>query len=83
MITKQQLDQLNTNGWSWVLVSNLTPNVIRIRLAVNNDPMAGKSITGSSFEECLMHAQEFVESVAVEDYVETYYDILRYAYGSL
>ncbi|MBX3050829.1 MAG: hypothetical protein KF753_05105 [Caldilineaceae bacterium] len=72
----QQLDSLNTNGWSWVLMSNVTPCVIRIRLAVDNDAMAGKSIEGSSFEDALSKAQMFVGDTNPDDYISDYYDML-------
>ena len=72
----QQLDTLNRNGWSWVLISNLTPGIIRIRLAVDNDMMAGKSIEGDSFENALLKARSFVDSTDPAEFTVSFYDAL-------
>lgn len=76
MSVREQLDTLNRNGWSWVLVSNATEGVIRIRLVVKDDGMAGKSIEGLSFEDALEKARAFVEGTDADEFTGNYYDML-------
>ena len=71
MITQDELNKrLNVNGWSWFLVSNSTPGIIRIQLGDNGEEETGwrKCIEAPTLEEAVSSAEQFVNSINAYDY---------------
>ena len=73
-ITQTELSRrLNKNGWSWFLISNLTPGVIRIQLGASGNEETGwrKCVEAPSLEEAVVKAEQFIETNSVFDYVQS------------
>jgi hypothetical protein len=70
-ITQDELDQrLNVNGWTWCLISNLTPGVIRIQLSDDGEEETGwrKCIEAPTLPEAVAAAEKFVRSINAYEY---------------
>lgn len=73
-ITQEDLSRrLNKNGWSWFLVSNLTPGVIRIQMGDDGKEESGwrKCVEAPTLEEAIKEAEKLIESINAYDYGAT------------
>lgn len=69
-ITRDDLDRkCNHNGWRWVLVSNITPDVIRVRLWADGwADSCQVSVAESTFSDALDSAEKFTKTVTPHEY---------------
>lgn len=70
-ITQEELSRrLNKNGWSWCLISNLTPGIIRIQLSDDGEEETGwrKCIEAPTIEEAVNKAEDFVTNTNAYKY---------------
>ena len=70
-MTQDELSQrLNTNGWMWYAVSNLTPGIIRIQLGDDGIEESGwrKCIEMPTLAEAVSEAEKFVASINAYEY---------------
>lgn len=70
-ITQEELDRrLNKNGWSWHLISNATPGIIRIQLGSDSQEEDGwrKCIEAPSLEQAVNDAEKFIASISATEY---------------
>ncbi len=70
-ISSEELSlRLNKNGWSWCLISNLTPNMIRIQLSDDGEEETGwrKCIEAPTIEQAVEAAERFVLSINAYEY---------------
>ena len=70
MEQKELSERLNKNGWTWCLVSMLTPKVVRIQLSDNGEEETGwrKCIEAPTLEQAVEEAEKLVESVNAYQY---------------
>lgn len=63
-------ERLNKNGWSWCLISNATPGVIRIQLSDDGEEetLWRKCIEAPTLEQAVIEAEKFVESINAYEY---------------
>jgi hypothetical protein len=70
-ISQEELSlRLNKNGWSWCLISNLTPGIIRIQLSDDGEDETGwrKCVEAPTLEEAVNEAEKLVNSINAYDY---------------
>lgn len=70
-ISQEELSQrLNKNGWSWCLISNATPGIIRIQLSDDGEDETGwrKCVEAPTLEEAISEAEKLVNSINAYEY---------------
>jgi hypothetical protein len=71
-ITEADLDRrLNVNGWGWMLISTLTPGVVRIQLANAGEEDWGwrACVEAPTLEEAVAQAEALVNSTSASEYM--------------
>ena len=63
-------ERLNKNGWTWHLVSNLTPGVYRIQMGDDGDEETcwRECVEAPTLEDAIVKAEDLVNSINAHDH---------------